>query len=201
MPRYVALLRGINVGTAKHVPMADLKLACENLGGRCVTTVLRSGSVVFDADSAPDAPALEAEVERLTSVDARAMILAAHEFAEITSANPLVDVATSGSKLFTTFLSEPVDEVDQLVQPDAADLAPEVLRVGRRAVYQWVPGGSLQTKVPKGFWAQFSGIRTARNANTVERILTLLSEESENPRSGNDAPGPLTGTVERHRVH
>ena len=176
MPRYVALLRGINVGTAKQVPMALLRQACENLGWRDVTTVLRSGSVVFDADNPPEASALRAEVKRITDVASDVLILSAKDFAQIAAANPLSDVSTNGSRLFTTFLSEPVGKVRE---PDAADLAPEQLRVGRRAVYQWFPEGSTATKVPKQFWSQFAGIQTARNANTVSKILTLLSEESK----------------------
>lgn len=178
MAQYVALLRGINVGTAKQVRMADLKQACENIGCRDVTTVLRSGSVVFSSDREPDASALQAEVVRLTGVTAQVLILSGSEFSEIARANPLTRVSTDGSKLFITFLSEPIGDV---AEPAADALAPEQLRVGRRAVYQWFPEGSLQSKVPKGFWAQFSGFPTARNANTVEKILTLLSEERENP--------------------
>jgi uncharacterized protein (DUF1697 family) len=174
MARYVALLRGINVGTAKQVPMAQLKLACENVGWRGVVTVLRSGSVVFDTDGAPEASALQREVKRLTGVDSDVLILGAREFAEIAAANPLTDVATNGSGLFVTFLAEPATEV---TEPDSAALAPEQLRVGTRAVYQWFPDGSTASKVPKQFWRQFPGILTARNANTVEKILTLFSEE------------------------
>ena len=175
MSRYVALLRGINVGTAKQVPMALLRQACENIGWRDVTTVLRSGSVVFDASSnAPEASALRDEVKRITDVASDVLILSAQEFAEIAAANPLSDVSTNGSRLFTTFLSEPAGKVQE---PDADDLAPEQLRVGRRAVYQWFPEGSTATKVPRQFWSQFAGIQTARNANTVSKILTLLSEE------------------------
>jgi uncharacterized protein (DUF1697 family) len=178
MSRYVALLRGINVGTAKQVPMAKLRQACENLGWRNVTTVLRSGSVVFDAgtDDPPQGTALRAEVEELTGVTADVLMLSAAEFGAIAADNPLAEVSEDGSKLFTTFLSEPAGTVEV---PDAGTLGPEQLSVGRRAVYQWFPDGSMASKVPKQFWSQFSGIQTARNQNTVDKILTLLSEESK----------------------
>lgn len=176
MPQYVALIRGINVGTAKQVSMADLKQACENFGGRNVTTVLRSGSVVLDLGSSPDAAELQAELERITGVAASVLFLTAAEFRRIADDNPLAAISTNGSKLFTTFLSEPAGD---LTEPDAGELAPEQLQVGRRVVYQWFPQGSMQSKVPRWFWTQFGGFQTARNQNTVDRILTLLSEEAK----------------------
>lgn len=46
---YVALVRGINVGRAKRVAMADLRALVERLGYRDVRTVLNSGNVIFGA--------------------------------------------------------------------------------------------------------------------------------------------------------
>jgi uncharacterized protein (DUF1697 family) len=51
MPRQVALLRGINVGVHKKVPMAQLKAVLEGLGFAQVETLLNSGNVAFDGDS------------------------------------------------------------------------------------------------------------------------------------------------------
>jgi uncharacterized protein (DUF1697 family) len=47
--RYVAFMRGINVGTAKRVAMADLRVLAEQLGFTQVTTVLNSGNLIFDS--------------------------------------------------------------------------------------------------------------------------------------------------------
>ena len=50
MKRHIALLRGINVGKAKRVPMADLRALMQGLGHANVRTLLNSGNAVFDAD-------------------------------------------------------------------------------------------------------------------------------------------------------
>src|SRR5262245_54107358 len=47
-PICIALLRGINVGRAKRISMAELKALFEALGFRNVRTLLNSGNVVFD---------------------------------------------------------------------------------------------------------------------------------------------------------
>ena len=49
MATFVALLRGINVGKAKRIQMADLKALMVSHGFTNVTTLLNSGNVVFQA--------------------------------------------------------------------------------------------------------------------------------------------------------
>lgn len=61
--RYVALLRGINVGGRNKVPMADLRAAFEAGGYRDVSTYIASGNVLFSADASRET--LEDEIEPL----------------------------------------------------------------------------------------------------------------------------------------
>ena len=63
MPRYVVLLRGINVGGKNKLSMAALKQALEELGCENVTTYINSGNVVLD--SKKSAKTLEAEIEEI----------------------------------------------------------------------------------------------------------------------------------------
>jgi uncharacterized protein (DUF1697 family) len=165
----VALLRGINVGSAKAIPMADLARVFENLGATAVKTVLRSGNVVFAG--ALSADAIERAVLEATGVQSSVLVLDGLTFRRIAEANPLIDVATDGSKSFVTFFSRSQKD---LAGPDVAALAPEIMVIGDEAIYQWMPDGSLQTRVPKSFWRQVSGHVTARNWNTVQKLLALL---------------------------
>ena len=55
MPRYVALLRGINVGGRNAIPMPALKTCFEEAGFANVATYIQSGNVVFDAPSSSQA--------------------------------------------------------------------------------------------------------------------------------------------------
>lgn len=107
---YVALLRGINVGRAKRVAMADLRLMVEGLGYTDVRSLLNSGNVVFRAEgtSAPEAAAAieEALVLRL-GVAARVFVLDSEELAAIVAANPLLDVADNHARLMVFLLGDP----------------------------------------------------------------------------------------------
>jgi uncharacterized protein (DUF1697 family) len=170
--RYVALLRGINVGTAKAIPMAELATVFEALGCDSVQTVLRSGNVVYAGPSL-DAQTIEDAVFAATGVRSSVLVIGAATFRRIADANPLTEITTDGSKSFVTFLSRPHGRLET---PDDAELKPELLRIGDDAIYQWMPDGSLQTKVPKSFWKQFDGHVTARNWNTVQKLLALLEK-------------------------
>jgi uncharacterized protein (DUF1697 family) len=61
MTTYAALLRGINVGGAKKVPMAELRTLMEGLGHDRVRTYLQSGQAAFTADHG-DEESLAAEL-------------------------------------------------------------------------------------------------------------------------------------------
>ncbi|MFF5171511.1 DUF1697 domain-containing protein [Micromonospora sp. NPDC000089] len=63
MSRYVALLRGINVGATNRIAMPDLRRLVEGLGHGDVTTYLQSGNVVFTSVKR-DAAKLAAGIER-----------------------------------------------------------------------------------------------------------------------------------------
>jgi len=61
--KYVALLRGINVGGNSRVEMRRLKEVCESLGWQDVRTYINSGNVIFAHDPVPPA-ALAVELAR-----------------------------------------------------------------------------------------------------------------------------------------
>lgn len=177
MNTYVALLRGINVGTAKTVPMPALAAVFEGLGFGGVRTVLRSGNVVFDGQETRQGDAA-ASVERAllasTGVQSRVLVLTAERFRTVAAENPLGDAVTDGSKGFITFLSSPPPAGLRRLTDD--ELSPERLRVTDAALYQWIPAGSLQSKLGRAFWAQFGTTVTTRNLNTVRRLLAVLGD-------------------------
>lgn len=176
MAKNVALLRGINVGTAKSIGMSELASVFTALGYSDVATVLRSGNVVFRSDEPLGhgaSEAIESAVLRATGVQSSVLLLDSAAFSAIVAADPLQGVATDGSKSFVTFVTAMPPRVER---PDAAVLAPEILAVGPAAIYQWMPAGSLATRVPRSFWKQFDAPVTARNWNTVRKLQALLAD-------------------------
>ena len=171
----VALLRGINVGSANRISMADLRAIFEKLGYTDVTTLLQSGNVVFTShrELGPAATiALEDELANTTGVRARILVLSAARFLEIARANPLVSIADNDSMLIVTFLGEPAPA--SVTAPSG--IAPEVLEIGDGAIYQWCPLGLSKSIVPPAFFTKLGAQATARNWRTVGKIAGLLGE-------------------------
>jgi uncharacterized protein (DUF1697 family) len=106
---YVALLRGINVGKAKRVAMADLRAAIESLGYTDVRTLLNSGNAVFTSRTVlrkNAADELRAVLLKKTGVSSRFTLRSAGELDDAVRANPLLDVANDHTRLFTAFIAD-----------------------------------------------------------------------------------------------
>src|SRR5687768_15723644 len=109
---HVALFRGINVGRAKRVAMADLRRVMEELGFERVRTLLNSGNVVFDAGRGQSAAAGDAagRIERAvvdsTGVSSRVTVITSKDLDVVVDENPVPDAADP-SRLFVAFPREP----------------------------------------------------------------------------------------------
>ncbi len=91
MTRYVALLRGVNIGKAKRVPMAEFRKLLAALGHTDVATLLNSGNAVFRSKSgAPDriASDIAAAISSKLQVEVPVIVKSAKEFAAIVAGNP-----------------------------------------------------------------------------------------------------------------
>lgn len=168
MTRYVALLRGINVGPTTKVPMAVLRELVEAAGATEVTTLLNSGNVVFTASAAPSASSLESAVKNATGVATHIVILDADRFRRIVDAMPFDGDL---SRLTIGFMDAAPSTV---TVPDADDLAPEEFVLGADACYQSLPNGISKTRLKPSFWKQFPPETTVRNLRTAQKLLELL---------------------------
>jgi uncharacterized protein (DUF1697 family) len=176
MTRYVALLRGINVGTAKQVGMAELRDLVAGLGHTEVRTHLRSGNVVFTAkrtSSAKLAAQLAAAIKDRFSMPVEVVVRTRDELAAIVAANPLGEVATDPSRSVVAFLSAPPDAAG-LAALLAVDVAPEQIVADGRELYLWCPNGQADGAATKALTkAKLKVTVTARNWRTVSKLLEL----------------------------
>jgi uncharacterized protein (DUF1697 family) len=176
--RQVALIRGINVGKAKRVSMAELRAAVEALGYGEVSTLLNSGNVVFTAaGGAQDAAGrIEEAMVRRLGVSARVTVLSARDLATVVHENPLLDVASDPSRLLVAFLRDPADR--RRLEPLARqDWAPERLALGTRAAYFWLPEGVMASRVFEAIGRVLVDAVTTRNWATVTKLHALAGGE------------------------
>ena len=179
MSRYVALLRGINVGTAKRVAMADLRAMVEGLGYRDVRTLLNSGNVVFSGPAAaPEKAAarIEATLAVQTGISARVTVLTAADVAAAVKKNPLEKVADNPSLLLVTVLNDPADR-KHVMPLTKQDWAPEAFALGTRVAYVWCANGSIKSPLWKAVERILGNGVTSRNWATMLKIHALTAEQ------------------------
>jgi uncharacterized protein (DUF1697 family) len=180
MPRYVALFRGINVGKAKRVAMADLRELLASLGYSRVATLLNSGNAVFSGDAQPAArhgERIRAAVAQELHVDALVIVKSQQAIAAMLAENRLLDVATDHSRLLVamTAHARTLAGVRALARHE---WGAERLQVGKHAAYLWCANGILESKVATGLLNGLAGTGTTRNCATLNRIHALMTDGS-----------------------
>jgi uncharacterized protein (DUF1697 family) len=174
--RYVALLRGINVGKAKRVAMADLRSLLEKLGHREVRTLLNSGNVVFTVTRTLRgdlARQLERALLQQLQVSCRVTVLSATELARVIKENPLGRIASNPSRLLVSVILDPSDRT-KLAPLTRQDWKPEAFGLGTRASYIWCPDGVLESRVAKAVDQALGDGVTARNWSTMLKLHALM---------------------------
>jgi uncharacterized protein (DUF1697 family) len=174
----VALLRGINVGRAKRIAMADLRALVESLGFLNVRTLLNSGNVVFDAPDrlrADMGRTIETAMTERLGVSARVLVITAAELDAIIAANPLLDVATDPSRLLVAVMSPDLERarLEPLAQRDWGG---DRCTVGDGAVYLWCGGGILDSELAKAFFRVPGEGMTSRNWATMLKLQALAGK-------------------------
>ena len=177
MSTYIALLRGINVGRAKRVAMADLRELLGRIGCTSVHTLLQSGNAVFDylgEHPAVLAKAIETALAEDLGVSARCLVWPAESLRELIAANPFPERAAEGSRYLALFLSAALDP-RLVTEHDPRALAPDDIRLGDGVIYQWCPNGVLEAPAVGTFVERHFGVvATARNWNTVSKLGALV---------------------------
>ncbi|MER5438118.1 DUF1697 domain-containing protein [Streptomyces sp. NPDC002790] len=181
---YAALLRGINVGGNKKVPMAGLRPVVEGLGLTDVRTYLQSGNVAFTVPSGGHDASEESLAAAITkAIEAEFgfpvdVLVRGHGYLKAVMADcPFPAADLEAKQLHVTYFSEPVT-TDRFAAVDPAAFAPEEFRLGDRALYLYAPQGLGVSKLG----AQLSRpalnkglIATSRNWNTVTKLVELTA--------------------------
>ncbi|MEP7324985.1 MAG: DUF1697 domain-containing protein [Gemmatimonadota bacterium] len=172
---HVALLRGVNVGKAKRVAMADLRGLFEELGFREVRTLLNSGNVVFTVPGRVKkdlATGIEKAMAERLGVTSRVTILTTAELDTIVAGNPLLGVATNHSRLMISVVNSAAD-MEHLKPLLKRDWGTDKMGVGPRVAYLWCPNSILDSELA-GAVAKALGDRvTSRNWATISKLHVL----------------------------
>ena len=176
MPKYVALFRGINVGKAKRIAMADLRALLQKMGCDEVRTLLNSGNAVFQSRSTSAAALardIRAQVARQLGVDALVIVKSEREVSAIVEGNALEKVATDPSRLLVAVAND-VKSIAALEKFAAAKWGDEGVHVGKHAAYLWCAHGILESKAAAALLTELEDLGTTRNWSTFLKIHELM---------------------------
>jgi uncharacterized protein (DUF1697 family) len=171
--RFIALLRGINVGGHNKVPMAELRALCGELGWEDVQSYVQSGNLVFEAGArrASLEAELERAIERTFGLSIAVVVRAAADWPGYVAGNPFPGASESAPNAVMLALSKAPPKagaVEGLLER-AAD-GERVERVGD-ALWIHYAGGSARSKLSPALLNRLVGSPvTLRNWRTV---LTL----------------------------
>ena len=177
MARFVLLLRGVNVGKAKRVPMAGLRALLEGLGCSSVRTLLNSGNAVFEANARSTtafATRIHAQLLEQLAVDVPVVVLTAQALQAAVAGNPLEVADDQHSRLLVAFAQEPaalagLASLEVLVRP------PERFAIGADAAYLHCAGGILESRAGAALLGKAGQPLTTRNWATVLKLAALVA--------------------------
>lgn len=175
MNTYIALFRGINVGSTRSLPMRELVELLAGLGLQKIRTYIQSGNVVFETD--------ENELARLTQRISQAveerrgfapavLLLEAADLENAIAANPYPEAEPSPKTLHVFFLAEPPPNPD-LEKLERIKLDSERFTLQGKLFYLHAPVGIGRSKLAASVEKALGVPATGRNWRTVGEIMAL----------------------------
>lgn len=170
--RYVALLRAINLGATRRVPMPRLREVLTVRGYDGVRTHLASGNVLLVSTlSEPELAAdLTAAIQDEFGLEVPVIVRTAEELAGVVAADPLGHLATDPSRYSVTFFAEPLDP-ERVAAAPTVDGATSAMR--GRELYLWLPGGFTGPAAAVNWDRVLGQAGTNRNWRTVTKLVEL----------------------------
>ena len=175
--RYVALLRGINVGGKNRLAMADLAAICRAAGCQDVVTYIQSGNVVFTADpevAATLAGVVTARIAADFGLRVPVILRSIAEVESVVESNPLIAGGLPVDLLHVMFLADqPTPDRLSLLDPERSPL--DTYRLVGREVYLHLPNGVAGSKLTNAYVdSKLGTISTSRNWRTVIKLREML---------------------------
>jgi uncharacterized protein (DUF1697 family) len=176
MPRFVVLLRGVNVGKANRVPMEQFRRLLEDLGHSDVRTLLNSGNAVFTAtgrSASVHAGAITGTLQANLGVEVPVIVKTAGELDGIVDRVPIRPPVEHHSRFLIAF-AQTGGALQSLSGVATRVQAPERFVIGEHAAYLYCIRGILESKAATALLGKTGRAVTTRNWATVLKLKELL---------------------------
>lgn len=142
--RYVALLRGINVGGNTMISMAELKGCFEELGFGTVVSYINSGNLAFDAAKAGESELevkIEKAIEKKFGKAVQVMVREQQDIRRVLASNPYDGEFASHKEMHVLFLKSDLAEDKKQLLAEAVPTGERFTPLGRE-IYCHLPWAS-----------------------------------------------------------
>ncbi len=176
--KYVALLRGINVGGKAKLPMKELVAIFKAAGASAVETYIQSGNVVFEAPESEVCTAtVTEEIARVYGYPGRIVLRSAEELHKAFRSNPFAGstppTGNQADALHVYFLADWPDGT-AVAGLDAGRSPGDSFVVKGREIYLNLPQGMARTKLTNVYFdSKLKTVSTARNWRTVGKLVEM----------------------------
>jgi uncharacterized protein (DUF1697 family) len=175
--KYVAFLRGINVGGKNIIKMASLKVAFEKCGFRNVITFIQSGNVIFETEekvSEKIINTIENTLSKTFNYQSKIVLASYEQMKKVICNVPIEWKNDKNIRCYVAFIKEPVTEKDVLAEIKL-NKGVDSVKTGSGVIYMT----TLLSGITKSGYSKLIGTKvykdiTIRNYNTVQRIFDLM---------------------------
>ncbi len=181
--KYVALMRGINVGGKNMLPMKDLAAMFVAEGCTRVSTYIQSGNVVFSATPkvlVGLSGKITGRIAKKFGYQIPVVVRSADELANAIRGNPFLKSGADEKTVFLAFLGNDVPSMDAVAGLDANRSPGDLFHVQDREIYLHLLNGAGKTKLTNAYFdSKLKTISTLRNWATVQKILAMMEGEND----------------------
>jgi uncharacterized protein (DUF1697 family) len=178
MKTYIALLKGINVGGHKKVPMADLRELLTKSGFENVQTYIQSGNVILQS-SKSDISVIEKNIQESImdhfGFEISVLVKTRSDLKRIFNDSPFSEEKKKAS-YFILLRNTPEDDLVKVASEKVYE--GEEYKILKDCIYFFCEKGFGQAKFNANFFERkLKTFATARNYNTMVKLLSLSEEK------------------------
>lgn len=175
--KYIALLRGINVGGNSMIKMSELKNNVEKCGFKNVRTYINSGNVIFESEeknSEKIVVKLENDLSKTFNINMRIVIKTEEQLRSILSDVPEEWKKENNLRCYIAFIKDPLTTTDILKEVEIHE-GLDFVKEGAGVLYM----STNLSGITKSGFSKLAAKKvykniTIRNYSTTQKIFSLL---------------------------
>lgn len=176
--KYVALLRGINVGKSVQVPMGSLKRHFEDIGISGVTTYLNTGNVIFNSELTSSflQNLIESELFRIYGQRIPTLVKTSNQMTSIVKAIPIEWGSNETEQTYVAYLFKEAARSDIVDELPVRKEFMSIFYTHECIVWNIKRENYNRSHITKIVQHSAYGLMTTRNINTARKLSELCEK-------------------------